>query len=103
MSGNGKISVQPDIAYITVGVSVTEKSSQAASQGVAKKISQLTQILASNKISKSDYETQSLSIYPQYDYPDGKMTLVGQNAQQTLIVTVRNIDKNGGGLGALID
>ncbi len=54
VNGQGKISVQPDIAFITVGVSVTEKTSQAASQGVNEKISQLTQTLASNKIGKSD-------------------------------------------------
>lgn len=31
------------------------------------------------------------------------MELVGQNAQQTLTVTVRGIDKNGGNLGSIID
>ncbi len=31
------------------------------------------------------------------------MTLVGQNAQQTLTVTVRGINQNGGNLGTIID
>ena len=31
------------------------------------------------------------------------MQLVGQMAQQTLSVTVRGIDKNGGNLGSIID
>ena len=59
--------------------------------------------MTSNKIKKDDIKTQSLSIYPQYEYPDGKVQLVGQNAQQTLSVTVRGVDKNGGNLGSIID
>jgi uncharacterized protein YggE len=33
----------------------------------------------------------------------GKVKLVGQTAQQSLSVTVRGIDKNGGNLGSIID
>lgn len=66
-------------------------------------MNQINQILLSNKIKKEDISTQSISIYPQYDYPDGKMQLVGQQASQTLTVTVRGIDKNGGNLGSIID
>ena len=74
-----------------------------ASQIVASKISQINQILTSSKIHKDDISTQSISIYPQYEYPDWKMQLVGQQAQQTLSVTVRGIDENGGNLGSIID
>jgi uncharacterized protein YggE len=103
VNGQAKVSVQPDIAIINVGVSAISKTSQEASRIVATKVNQITQILQSNKIKKEDITTQSISIYPQYEYPDGKMELVGQQAQQTLTVTVRGIDKNGGNLGSIID
>ena len=103
VNGQAKVSVQPDIALINFGVSATSKTSQEASQIVATKVNQITQILQSNKIKKDDITTQSISISPQYEYPDGKMQLVGQQAQQTLTVTVRGINKNGGNLGSTID
>ncbi len=59
--------------------------------------------MTNNKVNSKDIETQSLSIFPQYEYPDGKQQLVGQTASQTLKVTVRNIDSKGGNLGTLID
>lgn len=95
--------VQPDISIVSVGVTITLKTSQLASQKVADKVTQITQILKKNNIKSEDIRTESLSIYPQYEYPDGKVQLVGQTAQQTLTVTVRKIDKNGGNLGAIVD
>ena len=103
VNGVGKVSVQPDIAYITIGATVTARTTQAATQGVADKIAQVIQILGNNKIPKSDIKTDSINIYAQYDYPNGVQTLVGQTASQTLIATVRKIDKNGGDLGKIID
>lgn len=52
VNGVGRVSVQPDIAYITVGATVTAKTTQAATQGVAEKIAQIIQILNKNKIPK---------------------------------------------------
>lgn len=103
VNGVGRVSVQPDIAYITVGATVTAKTTQAATQGVADKIAQIIQILNNNKVPKSDIKTESINIYPQYDYPNGVQTIVGQTASQTLIATIRKIDKNGGDLGKIID
>lgn len=103
VNGQAKVSVQPDIAIINVGISAISKTSQEASRIVATKVNQITQILQSNKIKKEDITTQSISIYPQYEFPDGKMEIVGQQAQQTLTVTVKGIDKNGGNLGSIID
>ena len=62
--------------------------------------------MTNNKVNSKDIETQSLSIFPQYEYPNGKQQLVGQTASQTLKVTVRNIDSKdskGGNVGTLID
>lgn len=57
VNGVGRVSVQPDIAYITVGATVTAKTTQAATLGVAEKIAQIIQILGNNKIPKSDIKT----------------------------------------------
>lgn len=103
INGQSKVLVQPDIAIVSVGVSNIAKTSQLASQKVADKISQIIQILKKNAIKSEDIKTDSISIYPQYEYPDGKIQLVGQKVSQTLSVTVRKIDRNGGNLGSIID
>lgn len=103
VNGVGRVSVQPDIAFITVGATVTAKTSQAAVQGVAIKIAQIIAVLKKYNISDADIKTQSINIYPQYDYPNGVQTLVGQTASQFLVAKVKKIDKNGGNLGKIID
>lgn len=45
------------------------------------------------KIKKDDITTQYISIYTQYEYPNTKAQIVGQQAQQTLTVSVRGEDK----------
>ena len=38
VNGVGRVSVEPDIAYITVGATVTDRTTQSATSGVADKI-----------------------------------------------------------------
>lgn len=46
VSGYGKVTVTPDLAYITIKVSVLAKTSQLASQGVSNRVLKLNKILA---------------------------------------------------------
>ncbi len=55
------------------------------------------------KSSIKEIKTQQVSVFPQYDYPDGVRTFKGQTASQTLIVTIKNINSSGGIIGPLID
>lgn len=57
VNGQGKVTVQPDIAIVSVGVSNTAKTSQEASQKVAEKINQIIQILKKNNIKSEDIKT----------------------------------------------
>ena len=54
VNGEGKVSYKPDIAIVNIGVSVTAKTSQKATQGAAEKINQIQEILAKNNIQKGD-------------------------------------------------
>ena len=54
VNGEGKVSYKPDIAIVNIGVSVTAKTSQKATQGAAEKINQIQEILAKNNIQKAD-------------------------------------------------
>ncbi len=103
MNGAGTVKVQPDIAYLNVGISVNDKTSTLVTQLAATKINQAISILTANKIKSSDYETTFISVNPQYNYESGNAVVVGQTASQTMKVTIRNLGKNGETIGTLID
>lgn len=67
----GSVSVQPDIAIMTIGITVTDKTSQAAVQQAASKVSQITTILKSNNVSSNDIQTTYVSLYTQFNYTNG--------------------------------
>ena len=103
VSGDATVTIQPDIARISAGVSSTEQTSQLATSGVAAKINQIRQILSQNGIPNKDIETDRLSIYPKYEYTNGRSEIVGQTASQNLNIVVRNIEENGENIANLID
>lgn len=78
-------------------------TSQLAAQNTANKINQIIEILGQNGIDENDVKTERISIYPKYNYDNGKSEIVGQTASQSLSVIVRDITADGGNLGALID
>ena len=80
VNGEGKVKYQADIAIMSIGISSTNRTSADATKTVALKIYRIQKILADKKIPKSDIETQSLTINPIYEYPDGKQTFIGQRA-----------------------
>jgi uncharacterized protein len=68
VNGEGKVTVTPDIAVVSLGVSaqapkVTDAQAQAA-EAMAKVIA----VLTSNGIEKKDIQTQNYNITPLYDY-----------------------------------
>jgi uncharacterized protein YggE len=104
VTGSGKAFLTPDIAYVNVGVHTEDKS---ASQAVAKN-SQDSQAVADALkefgIDPKDIQTTNFSIYPQQQYdsngkPTGEITYTVDN---TVYVTVRDLDKVGELLDAVV-
>ncbi|MFA5022468.1 MAG: SIMPL domain-containing protein [Patescibacteria group bacterium] len=98
ITGQGKISYQPDIANVSVGVQVDKlaKADEALSQ-LNDKMNKVYDAIQKLGISKEDIQTQNYSLYPQYDYsPDNTSKLSGYNANQVVVVKVRNIQNNNG-------
>jgi uncharacterized protein YggE len=103
VNGDGKVQLQPDIAILNIGVSVTEKTSSLATKTAATKINQVNGILTANKIRSSDIQTTYLSVNPNFNFSNGNAVITGQTASQTLTVTVRNLGINGETIGTLVD
>ncbi len=100
VSGVGKVSLKPDIAYVYVGVH-TEKPS--AAEAVAEnntKTQALIEALKTAGVDGNDIRTTNFSIWQNTQYsPDGKPSGTNYVVDNTVYLTVRNLEN----LGDLLD
>ena len=93
ISGEGKVSVIPDIAYVSLGLNVEKVKVADAQAENSKTMNSLIDKLKNLGIDKKDIKTVNYSIYPNYDYPDGKQTLRSYTVYQEVQVKLRQTDK----------
>lgn len=95
ISGEGRISYQPDMAIINLGVQVDKvDTAENALRQLNETIGRVIPAIKGLGISEKDIQTQSYSLSPQYDYIDNVSFVAGYNASQALVVTVRDISQN---------
>lgn len=93
--GEGKVSIQPDIAEVTIGIVTEETSLEQAQQKNAFAVSEIKDALIALGINEEDIQTIDYSIFPQYDYIDGKQIFRHYRVEHSLRVTVRQIQSVG--------
>jgi hypothetical protein len=93
--GQGKIAYQPNVAKINLGVQIdkVQKADEALGQ-LNEKMNKIFKALESAGVAKGDIQTQNYVLNPQYDYADNTSRLAGYSANQTIVVKVKDIDKN---------
>jgi uncharacterized protein len=100
VTGTGKVTLTPDIAYISIGVHTQNASAKAA---VADNNTQAQAVIAAIKgfgVADKDIQTTNFSIYPQQQFDtNGKPTEIIYVVDNTVYVTVRDLSK----LGNLLD
>lgn len=100
VNGSGQVTLAPDVAYVYIGVnsqsenvgdSLTENNTKA--EAIASALKELG-------IDAKDIQTSSFNIYPQQQYgPNGEVTKTVFNVDNTVYVTVRDLQS----LGKLLD
>lgn len=95
VSGTAKISVKPDIARLSIGVVSTGSSVSATQKQNTEKMNAITGAIKGFGVKDDDIQTSNYSIYPQYDYTDGRQVLRGYQVSQQLSVKVRNLETIG--------
>lgn len=93
ISGEGRVSVIPDIAYISLGLTVERAKVADAQSENSKIMNSLIEKLKALSIDKKDIKTTNYSIYPNYDYPNGKQVLRSYTVNQEVQVKLRQTDK----------
>jgi len=100
VSGNGKVYLTPDIAYIYIGVQSKSENvgdalndNNTKSQSVASALNELG-------VDSKDIQTSAFNIYPQQQYgQNGEVTKTEYVVENTVNVTVRDLTK----MGQLLD
>lgn len=90
--GQGRISYQPDIAVVTLGAQVDKvgKAEDALNQ-LNDKMNKIVSAVKAQGVAPEDIHVQSYTLTPQYDYFNNVSNLSGYNANQQLIIKVRDV------------
>jgi uncharacterized protein YggE len=94
VSGNGKVTIVPDVARINLGVTVSKPTVKAVRQAGAKAMTDIIAAIKALGIAEADIQTTNLSLYPQYGSGSAPK-IVGYQMSEQIVVTVRDLDKAG--------
>jgi uncharacterized protein len=93
VSGEGKVTVTPDIATITVGVLANGPTVKQVKNDLNAKINAVSEAVKKLGVSDKDIQTNNYSIYPTYDYRSNVQKITGYSANTNLLIKVRDLDK----------
>lgn len=91
--GEGEVAVKPDLAVLNVGIQASGNSVAIAQDKVNSVINQVSGALKKLGINEADIQTANYSVNPEYDYSAGKQSITGYQANTSLSIKVRNIEK----------
>ncbi len=92
--GEGKVEVVPDMAYVDVGITVSRATTvESAQQEITTKNNAVLAAMQKLGIPKKDIKTSNYSIYPAYDYDDGRESLSGYNGNITISIKTPKVDQ----------
>lgn len=92
VTGEGKVSVKPDIATVNVGVQATGTTTKEVQDNLNKNINAVSTAVKKLGIDEKDIKTSNYNMYPNYDYTSSRQKIVGYQASSNLTIKVRNID-----------
>jgi len=102
VSGKGEVTAIPDIAVLNVNLSKEAKTSKEAQDELNKLIESTMTYLKEQKIEDKDIKSEWGGVTPKYEFkrvncftypcPEGKSTIIGYTANQSLNIKVRDVD-----------
>lgn len=102
VTGEGKVTVKPDIATITVGIQANGTSAKDVQDQINKNINKVSDAIKKLGIDQKDIKTQNYNINPTYDYTGGNQKITGYSGNTNLVVKVRKLDNANSILDAAI-
>ena len=93
VTGEGKISVPPDIAIVSAGVQAQGATVKVVQDLLNKNINAVSAAVKAAGVDEKDIQTSGYNINPMYDYTAGSQRITGYQASSNLTIKVRVIDK----------
>jgi uncharacterized protein YggE len=90
VSGEGKVKVAPDQASISISIETKGSKADDVKQQNDKKMDAILKFIKNSNIAKEDYQTQRVSLNPNYDYEKKKYSYI---AIQTLQILLKDLSK----------
>ncbi|WP_271198936.1 SIMPL domain-containing protein [Methylopila turkensis] len=104
VTGEGSVSVAPDLAVVTSGVVTRAPTAAAALKANAAAMTKVIGALKAAKIEDRDVGTSGVSVQPQYDYGENRAPkLSGYEVRNTVTIRARDLDALGGLLDSLVE
>lgn len=103
VSGVGVATGVPDLASLSLGVSVTAESVSVARNEAAETVQAVVDALVGQSIRTEDIATVRFTIHPEYDYVQGEERFKGYRVFNMMQVIVRDIEAVGPTIDASID
>lgn len=91
--GDSKVTAIPDIAVVSMGLTVEKKKVSDAQAESTKTMNAFITKLKATGIDSKDIKTNNYSVYPQYDWTSSKQVLRGYQVTQNVEIKIRNLDK----------
>jgi hypothetical protein len=100
VNSEGTVKVAPDAVRLNATISIVGANSKSALAEASTASAAVRAALKTSGVDTKDIATQSLTVFPEYNYTQDKgQSLIGYRAAQSFVVTIRNA-KNA---GAIVD
>ena len=96
VQGAGEVTAVPDIAVATVGLTTgVRPTADEATQALSEQFTAILEAVKNLDVAEDDITTANLSVNPQYDFTNGRQTLRGFEATESVQIKVRQPDQTG--------
>lgn len=100
VQGSATVTLAPDMAEVTVGVSTVKDAVADAAETNAKLVNSVIDALKALGLTDADMTTQDFNVSPQYDYSSfGTQSVKGYQVHNSLRIVIRDLEQ----LGAILD
>jgi hypothetical protein len=104
VSGIGKVYLTPDIATISIGVHTEDESATRSVENINIRAKEISDVLMEMGVEAKDIQVSNFNIFPEERFDEnGNRVNTIYVVDNTVIVTVRNLENLGGILGSVVE
>jgi uncharacterized protein YggE len=92
VSGEGKVKIAPDQASISISIETKGTKSEEVKRENDKKMDGILKFIKKSNIATEDFQTQRISLNPNYDYEKKKYTYIATQSVQILLKDLSKYD-----------